>query len=105
MKPRVTKPFEKSFSNKPLGNAGRGLVGDTAGGASRPLLSTLPAWQVERARRLHRICICIEKARVKGRTLHRALRFSVWSARHAHYRSAPKRKLRLSYLHYFALLL
>lgn len=90
-----TKNFENNFPARTRSRGGkRRAAGDNAAGAT-PLRISFP-WQRERARRLHRVCTAIESAQQAGKPLRVALRYSVRSARHAHYRSEPSRAIHLS---------
>src|SRR5579884_629334 len=54
-------------------------------------------WQIERARRLHKVCIGIEKSIRKGHTLRRAMRWSLRTARNqGFYRADASRRIRVS---------
>jgi hypothetical protein len=58
-------------------------------------MGAVPKWEIERARRVHRICRCIEGRHARGQSLHRAVRWFAWYWRGRHYNSDPARPMRL----------
>jgi hypothetical protein len=75
----------------PLDNA-RGEVAP----ASRAIHFSATDWIRERAARLSRICVCLDKGRAEGKTIRRMLRLHVWRWKGRHYISAPGRPIRFS---------
>jgi hypothetical protein len=61
-----------------------------------PPSNNLPAWQIERERRLHRILTCIEGRMKRGHTLNRATRWFAWYYRNRFYSCDPARKVHFS---------
>lgn len=58
-------------------------------------MKAVPKWQRERARRVNRICRCIEGRLARGQSLRRAVRWFAWYWRDRHHRSDPARPIRL----------
>ena len=75
----------------PLDNA-RGEVAP----ASRAIHFSATGWQRERALRLNRICVCLDKGRAEGKTIRRMLRLSARRWKGRHYTSAPALPIRFS---------
>lgn len=86
-------PNQKSFPDetKNLCEKANGLGLDA--GVGKPL-RILP-WQFERAKRLHRICQCIEGRVSRGGKLRHALTWFVWRWNGRAFRCDPSRKFRL----------
>jgi hypothetical protein len=64
--------------------------------ASRAIHFSATDWIRERAARLNRICVCLDKGRAEGKTIRRMLRLHVWRWKGRHYTSAPARPIRFS---------
>jgi len=64
--------------------------------ASRAIHYSAVEWLRERAARLNRICVCLDKGRADGKTIRRMLRRHAARWRGRHYTSAPARPIRFS---------
>ena len=54
-------------------------------------------WQRERLQRLARICRCLDRGQAGGKRLHEMLVWFTWRWKGRHYKSDPKRRIRLGY--------
>lgn len=64
--------------------------------ASRAIHYSAVEWLRERAARLNRICVCLEKGRADGKTIRRMLRRHAARWKGRYYTSAPARPIRFS---------
>jgi|SRR5579862_1636767 len=81
-----------TFSNAPVRESATGALSRKSRESALSLKRN-----IERARRLHRICGCIARRMERGQTQHKALTWFAWFYRNRFYKCDPSKKLRFKY--------